>query len=321
MFIWGSRNGIPLAPGLIMQTGTQILLADGTAAVPSLSFASDTDTGWYLAGANIAALSVGGDFRFVARTNQIQFAPASLTGSSTTSGLSFAQTLNTTGVIDGVFSMAVTNTASGAGSLLMHLKGGAAGATSLFKVDMAGAGVFAGTVTAGGAQGFVFTSRGVLFPTADGELTYRNAAATGATIFNLGPTTGNTDRGSQSITNGKVTIDMATATGTGTGSITSPNTAIPAGSLVLGVTARVTTILAGAGLTTFSIGDGTDADRWGTGIAIAAGTTVGAANITISSPVYYTAATSIVLTAAAGVFSTGVLAVTVHYLSFTAQSA
>jgi hypothetical protein len=50
---------------------------------------------------------------------------------------------------------------------------------------------------------------------------------------------------------------------------------IPAGSFVLGITARIeTTFDNSSGLTSFSVGDGSDADRWGTGIAITAGTTV-----------------------------------------------
>jgi hypothetical protein len=90
---------------------------------------------------------------------------------------------------------------------------------------------------------------------------------------------------------------------------------IPANSLILGVSARVNPILAGAGLTTFSLGDGTDVDRFGAGITIAANTLINITNHTIASPVYNTTAKSLVLTAAAGVFSTGILTCTVHYIS------
>jgi len=151
----------------------------------------------------------------------------------------------------------------------------------------------------------------------DGVLSVYNNSGTGSGGVNIGPTTGNTERGSSSITNGLVTINMATATGSGSGTITSPTTAIPANSQVWGMTCKVTTILAGASLTTFSLGDGTDADRWGTGIAIAAGTTINLANWTLAAPWPYATATSLVLTAAAGVFSTGVLSCSPHILSFT----
>jgi hypothetical protein len=93
---------------------------------------------------------------------------------------------------------------------------------------------------------------------------------------------------------------------------------IPAGSLVTGVTVRVTTLITGA--TSISIGDGTDADRWGTGIAVAANTTTSIANFTITTPVYYAAATNVVLTAAGSDFTAGAVRITVHYMSLSAPT-
>ncbi len=98
---------------------------------------------------------------------------------------------------------------------------------------------------------------------------------------------------------------------------------IPAGSIVVGVTARVTTILAGAALTTFQIGDGTTTNQWGATVAIAATTTVSSQTgdyIATWKPTYYAAATSVILTANAGVFSSGVIRLTVHYFNTTAPS-
>jgi hypothetical protein len=115
----------------------------------------------------------------------------------------------------------------------------------------------------------------------------------------------------------KATTSLSTVGGAGT--VTATNL-IPAGSLVIGVDARVTTVIAGAGLGSFSIGDGSDADRWGTGIALTAGTTVTLANATITSVPIYAAATSVVLTANAGQFDSGVIRLTVHYLSLTAAT-
>jgi hypothetical protein len=58
---------------------------------------------------------------------------------------------------------------------------------------------------------------------------------------------------------------------------------IPAGSFVLGITLRVeTTFDNTSSLTTFSVGDGSDADRWGTAIARTAGTTVDLTDATAS---------------------------------------
>ena len=120
-------------------------------------------------------------------------------------------------------------------------------------------------------------------------------------------------------------LNMRIATGTkttdsGTGTETIPN-AIPAGSIVLGVTARVTTILAGSGLTTWSLGLSGDTDRWGTGLALAGNTTVDATDFaTDVQPTVYPAATDIVLTAAAGQFDSGVIRYTIHYYALTAPT-
>lgn len=93
---------------------------------------------------------------------------------------------------------------------------------------------------------------------------------------------------------------------------------IPAGSVVLGVTVRVTTLIEGA--TSFTVGDGTDADRWGTGIAVAAGTTTTVADTTITSVPIYAAATNVVLTATGSNFTAGAVRITVHYISLTAAT-
>jgi len=115
------------------------------------------------------------------------------------------------------------------------------------------------------------------------------------------------------------TINQATSELTGlSGATVTATNLIPAGSLVLGVSVRVTTLITGA--TSFAIGDGTDADRWGTGIAVTAGTVTTLANITITSPIYYAAATSVVLTAAGSNFTAGAVRITVHFISLTAPT-
>jgi hypothetical protein len=80
----------------------------------------------------------------------------------------------------------------------------------------------------------------------------------------------------------------------------------------------VTTTITGA--TSFDIGDGTDVDRWGAAIALTSGTTTSLANITISNPVYYAAATNVVLTANGANFTAGAVRLTVHYLTLTAAT-
>lgn len=103
-------------------------------------------------------------------------------------------------------------------------------------------------------------------------------------------------------------LNCATAAGTCTAT-----NLIPAGSTVLGVTLRVTTLFAGC--TSFHVGDGTDADRWGASIAVAAGTTTTGANFTAGGAISYPSATSVVLTAVGGAadFSAGVATITVTY--------
>lgn len=70
---------------------------------------------------------------------------------------------------------------------------------------------------------------------------------------------------------------------------------IPENSLLLGVTAFVIDDLTGS-LTSFEIGIGGDTDRFGSGIAIAAGTS----NIGIVSPYVVSSPESVILTAAGG---------------------
>jgi hypothetical protein len=89
---------------------------------------------------------------------------------------------------------------------------------------------------------------------------------------------------------------------------------IPAGSLVLGVCVRVNTLITGA--SAFTIGDGTTVDRWGTGIAVAAGTVTSGADFAVATtaPKYYPAATNVVLTATTSNFTAGAVRVTVYYM-------
>lgn len=92
---------------------------------------------------------------------------------------------------------------------------------------------------------------------------------------------------------------------------------IPAGSLVLGISVRVLTLITGCA--SFQVGDGTGANRYGNAIALAAGTTTSIADFTLASPLFYPAATGVVLTAVGGggTFTGGTIRVTCHYISLT----
>lgn len=93
---------------------------------------------------------------------------------------------------------------------------------------------------------------------------------------------------------------------------------IPANSLVVGVTLRVTTTITGC--TTLDVGVAGATTRYGTGIALTSGTTNVSPGTT--NPTIYSAATAIRFTAVGGgaSFTAGVIRVTVHYISLSAPT-
>jgi hypothetical protein len=99
-----------------------------------------------------------------------------------------------------------------------------------------------------------------------------------------------------------------------TGATVTATNLIPANCILLGVTARVTTAITGA--TTFDIGDGSTADRFGDDIAIALNTT---ANNCIA-PALITAATNVVLTANGSNFTGGAVRLTAHFMTLVAPT-
>lgn len=117
--------------------------------------------------------------------------------------------------------------------------------------------------------------------------------------------------------NGQSTnLKSATTELTGfTGASMTATNLIPAGSVVSGVTVRVTTLITGpAG---FDVGDGTDVDRWGNSIVVAANTTTNGTDFTATDLQVYPAATNIVLTSDGVDFTAGAVRITVHYFDFT----
>ena len=138
-------------------------------------------------------------------------------------------------------------------------------------------------------------------------------------------TFGSTAAGVATIGVVSATIDIAAdsgCTGKGTGTITT-TIQIPAGSLVLGVTARVTTILAGSdAIATWNLGYAGAPTAWGAALALAAGTTTSIANFTYTSPAHFTTATALTLTGTAGkIIDSGVVKLAIHYLSLTPAAA
>lgn len=90
---------------------------------------------------------------------------------------------------------------------------------------------------------------------------------------------------------------------------------IPAGSLVMGVVARVTTPITGA--TSFDIGDGSDVDRWGAAITT---TTTSPTDFTDNTLSWTTSAGDVVFTANGGNFTAGAVRLVVTLMSLTAPT-
>lgn len=114
----------------------------------------------------------------------------------------------------------------------------------------------------------------------------------------------------------KLALKSVTVNKTCSGATTTASNLIPAASLLIGVTCKVTTLITGA--TSFDVGNGSTANLWGNDIAVAAGTVSTLADYAGSSTmILYTSAGNVVLTANGTAFTGGVVAVTAWYLSIT----
>jgi hypothetical protein len=99
-----------------------------------------------------------------------------------------------------------------------------------------------------------------------------------------------------------------------TGATVTATNLIPANCILLGVTARVTTAITGA--TTFDIGDGVTADRFGNDVAIALNTT----SNQVIAPAAFAAANNVVLTANGSNFTGGAVRLTAHFMTLVAPT-
>ncbi len=104
-----------------------------------------------------------------ANTVDLTITGGGVTGSNTTSTVAITDIWNTSGVVTGI-SYAVTDTARGAGSLLLNLLAGSAGTTSMFSVSNIGAivspaGITILSVSAGATPASVGTTPGTAAPT------------------------------------------------------------------------------------------------------------------------------------------------------------
>ncbi len=114
------------------------------------------------------------------------------------------------------------------------------------------------------------------------------------------------------------TQTTAEATITCSGATSVATNLIPAGAQLLGIGTRVTTLVtSGDGGTSFTIGDGTTADLYGTGIAFTAGTVTGSAQYKTPLTPLLPASRSVTLTCTGGTFSAGVVRVAIVYAQST----
>lgn len=112
-----------------------------------------------------------------------------------------------------------------------------------------------------------------------------------------------------------ISSKICAETGMSGATVTATN-CIPAGSFVIGVSVYVDTAITGA--SSFDVGDGTDADRWGNNIALDADTTTSLADLVGTGVAIFTSANDVVLTAVTSNFTAGAVTITIHYLSINA---
>lgn len=133
----GAGNIIQGPASLTGSTATSAYVINqtfNTSGAPDLFQVNLTNTASNAA-ANIVNYKVATTSNWALRaTGNVVHAPQSVTGSATTSAHTITQTLNTSGVLD-VFQLNVTNTASGAGSHVIHSK---VGGNSKWFTDMSG---------------------------------------------------------------------------------------------------------------------------------------------------------------------------------------
>lgn len=115
------------------------------------------------------------------------------------------------------------------------------------------------------------------------------------------------------------TVTDACTTVTLSGATTAATNLIPADVIVHGCVTRVTTTITGA--TTWDLGDGSDADKWGDDEALTAGTTAAMPEWTSTAhPLFYATAVSPLFTANGSNFTGGVVRICCSYTSMTAPT-
>lgn len=269
-------------------SGSTFKAGDGTAAAPSYSFSStgSDDNGMYLSAADTLAFANGGVLALSLGASQLA---------------TFAGTISlpNTSVIKWATHSQIKNDANGVISLL-----NAAG-TSFSRLRFGG--------TTSSFPCLLFSGTTSKFRLADDSADSPMTASTGTFSSTVGVGGATADHGATCF----ITTNTQSSACSGATTTIGSNL-IPAGSIVIGVCARVTTAIGTS--TSFGIGDGTNATRFGALISPLVNTTTTTANWTVTSAPVYAAATQIVLTANGGSFSSGQVEVTTTYINTTAPT-
>lgn len=144
-----------------------------------------------------------------------------------------------------------------------------------------------------------------LYELTDGSLKRIDSAGVKSTLF------GSTQQLAKSPKGALIKMKTAETTVTCSGATSTATNLIPAKCKLKGVAIRVITAITGA--TSFTIGDGSDVDRWGTGISIAIDTATSESDATADPGGWSATALSVVLTATGSNFTAGVVRVTAFY--------
>ncbi len=142
-----TSSGVQLTSTYSYFNGLRLNGADGSTIYnPSAAIGITSGAGITITSAAAFSIGVNSVANILSISNgagrTIALAPFNIVGSGTESGLTFAQTWNTSGVVDGARRMAITETAKGAGSLYDAIYGGASATTLEYSVATGGA-VFA----------------------------------------------------------------------------------------------------------------------------------------------------------------------------------
>jgi hypothetical protein len=235
-----SSHGIVASTGNITVTGSGASLVANTTGGFYINtkgnLTAPTDGAWLLRNnANANCGLTAGTLTLVPAANDttaLTVNAGSVTGSGTTPSVILSGTLNTSGVVDGMVQIKATNTASGAGTKIFSILGGAAGATAMASVDTSGnltlggsISALSGNATLAGTGRYAFSARGGLSATADGTFRLTDTATAGFTSLTLGvddasPNNALIDGASgvgTDIAGGNITIAGGQSTGTGRG--------------------------------------------------------------------------------------------------------